>query len=276
MKTLRLSILSFALLMIATVSTQAAELASAKVLSVTGSVAKYTAGGAEFALKVGDILREGDSVRATALSEAKLVFSNGSEVTIEENTSVTIAKLQQDAFSGGQSYEQLQADPSRSQTLLELNYGQLSGHTKQLRSDSQFDISTPLGTAAIRGTKWSVSLIYNAERGEFILSVRNIDGLVDLISRFAGTVQYGAGNVADKGYDSSASETTRELIPQDHTIIIRLHRNDPLFDTLFSIIENYEPTGPKPVIMPGPPPGVGGGADDDFGIIVVSPEGPSS
>lgn len=273
MKTLNISILSLALLVIASVTAQAAQLASAKVISVVGTVAKYSPDGGNSQLKVGEILKEGDSISVTALSEAKLVFSNGSELTIEENTSIDIAKLQQDSFSGGMSYEQLQADPSKSQTLLSLNYGKLSGHVKKLKPDSSFNIETPLGTAAIRGTRWSALLIYNAERGEFLLTVKNFDGLVDIISRYIGQFEYGKGNIGDKGYDSGITETVKELIPKDHTIVIRLRKGDPYFDDLFNLIKNYIPTGPKPVITPGGP---FGDDDDDLGIIVVSPEGPQN
>ncbi len=248
----------------------AQQLASAKVVDVVGTVTKYSPDGSNTQLQVGDILKEGDAISATALSSAELVFSNGSELTIEENTSVNIAKLEQAPFGGNQSYEQLQADPSPSQTLLELNYGKLSGHVKKLRQDSNFDVETPLGTAAIRGTRWSALLIYNAERGEFILTVKNYDGLVDIISRYIGQFEYGKGNIGDKGYDSSLSDDTRELIPAAHTVVIRLHRGDPLFDDLFDLIKNVTPSGPSPVITPGGP---GGG--DDFGVIVVSPEGPA-
>lgn len=276
MKAYKSIIHSLAILLLATVAASAAELASAKVTSVTGSVTKYSSNGQQTKLAPGAILKEGDSLTVAALSEAKLVFSNGSELTVEENTSVNIAKLQQEAFSGNQSYEQLQADPSKSQTLLELNYGKLSGHVKKLHADSEFNVETPLGTAAIRGTKWSALLIYNAERGEFILSVKNYDGLVDIISRYAGTITYGEGNVGTKGYDGSISETTRELIPQDHSVILRISEGDPYYDDLFELIRNYVPTGPQPVITPAAPSGGSGNEDDDLGIIVVSPEGPSN
>lgn len=281
MKSINLSILSLALFAIATIgasasaqsaSAQSAELASAKVIQVVGSVTKYSPNGQQTQLKVGDLVKEGDSISATALSSAQLIFSNGSELTIEENTSLEITKLQQDSFSGGKSYEQLQADPSKSQTLLSLNYGKLSGHVKKLQTGSTFNVETPLGTAAIRGTKWSALLIYNAERGEFLLSVKNMDGLVDIISRYVGSIEYGSGNVGDKGYDAGLSDTVRELIPQDHTIVIRLQKGDPYFDDLFDLIQNYIPDGPSPVITPGGP--FSGDDGDDFGIIVVSPELP--
>lgn len=275
MKTIKFSIISIFFLMTLSITAQAAQLATAKVVNVKGTVTAYYADGTKAPLKSGDILREGDSVSVTALSKAELVFSNGSELTVDENTSVNIATLQQEAFSGNQSYEQLQADPSKSQTLLELNYGKLSGHVKKLNSGSKFHVQTPLGTAAIRGTKWNMTLIYNEERKEFLLTVNNVDGAVDIISNYLGSIEYGQGNVGDKGYDSSLSEATEEAIPKNHTVVMRIQRGDPGFDDLFKLIKNFIPTGPKPVITPGPSPDPDDDEDDDdddFGIIVVSPE----
>jgi len=280
MKVQQISLISVALLLLSAISLNASQLASAKVVEVVGTVSKYSGEGPSTPLSMGDILKQGDSVSATALSEAKLVFSNGSELTIEENTSITIAELQQDPFSGGQSYEQLQADPSKSQTLLELNYGSLSGHVKELRADSKFHVETPLGTAAIRGTVWNALLIYNAERGEFLFTVKNVDGIVDILSKFGGQLEYTEGNVADKSFDSSLGESTKAVIPPNHTVVLRIGRGDPLFDDLFSLIQNTQPTGPKPVITPGTPQGIiiEDETDDkgDLGIIIVSPELPAA
>jgi hypothetical protein len=264
--------------MITAMTASAAELASAKITEVTGSVTKYASNGQQTRLAPGAILKEGDSITTAPLSGAKLVFSNGSEMTVEENTSVNISKLQQEAFSGNNSYQQLEADPSKSQTLLELNYGKLSGHVKQLRPDSMFHVQTPLGTAAIRGTRWSALLIYNAARGQFTLTVKNFDGLVDILSRYTGNVAYSVNKVARKGYDSSTGETTIEQLPQDHTISLTIDRGDPGFNQLFDLIKNIAPTGPRPVITPAPPTGPGGNEDNDdnnLGIIIVSPEGQS-
>jgi hypothetical protein len=278
MKTLRIpftvltffSVLALSALSSHAAPSHAAQLASAKVLQVEGTVSKYSAeGGSSTQLKVGDILVEGDSVSATALSSAILVFSNGSEITVEENTSFNLSKLEQSPFSGNQSYEQLQADPSQSQTLLELNYGELGFHVKKLQAGSTFDIETPLGTAAIRGTQGTVKLFYNAERGEFLLIVANNDGLDDIISRYIGEFEYGRGNIGDKGFDSSVSDAKSEPIPQQHTIVIRLHRGDPLFDDLFNAYENYIPTEPTPGNLPLPTPIF---TPDDPGVIIVSPE----
>lgn len=265
----KLSVSLFSLLLLCAFSLTAAQNPSAKVLSVDGTVTKYSQSGGNTPLSPGDVLVEGDSVSATALSSAVLVFSNGSQVTVQENTSFGINKLTQEPYSGSASYEQLEADPSVSQTLLELNYGELDFHVKKLRQGSSFDIQSPLGTAAVRGTQGSVRLFYNAERGEFLFIVENNDGLVDLISRYAGGVEYGNGNVGDKGYDSGVSDDSVESIPQAHTVVIRLSRGDPLFDAVYRSMESFIPTEapqgrlelPRPEFTP-----------EDDGVVVVSPE----
>mgnify|MGYP001550716837 CR=1 FL=1 len=261
MKTHNSFILLILLLTFSSASAQDAQLASAKVIEVVGTVSKNSADGQSSQLKVGEIVKEGASITTAKLSMAKLVFSNGSEMTIEENTRITIAELQQDAFTGGKSYEQLQADPSKSQTLLELNYGEINGHTKKLQPGSNFKIKTPLGTAAIRGTRWSIMLIFNPERGEFILITNNKDGALDIISKYGGTV-------------SDRSEKT-EAVEAGKAAVITLSKTDPEFDAVFDLIKNVIPIGLQPpVITPGTP-GPVPGPDDDFGIIVVSPEGPA-
>lgn len=254
MKTLRIPLTILCVLAFSTLSVHAAQLASAKVLKVSGTVTKYDSSGSQAPLKAGEILTEGDSITATALSSAMLVFSNGSELTVEENTSLSLAKLEQSAFGGSQKYEQLQADPSQSQTLLELNYGKLSGHVKKLKPGSDFMVQTPLGTAAIRGTTFTTQLFYNAERGEFIFLVENIDGAVDVISRYFG---------------GEAAAESSQSVPVGEQVVIRLQRGSPEFDSVFSLVENYIPTDPAPGLIPLPAPEF---TPEDMGIIVVSPE----
>jgi hypothetical protein len=269
MKTLRIPFTILCVLAMSALSAQAAQLATAKVLEVTGIVTKYTEAGTKTPLKAGEILKQGDSLSAARLSNAKLVFSNGSEITIKENSSLNIAKLEQASFGNSQSYEQLQADPSKSQTLLELNYGEVGFHVKKLQPDSSFNIETPLGTAAVRGTQGFVKLLFNAERGEFMLVVKNFDGLVDIISRYAGNLEFSEGKIGDKGYDGSASNDKAEPLPKECTVIIRLNSNDPYFDDIIDIIKNVSPVTPTPTPSPIPTPEV---TPEDPGVIVVSPE----
>lgn len=210
-------------------SDQPAQLASAKVLSVSGIVTHHTLDGQESPLEVSEILKQGDTVLTSALSNALLVFSNGSEIVVEENSSFTLTELSQDAFAGDKHYEQLKADPSKSQALLDLNYGKVSGHVKALRPGSEFLVQTPLGTAAIRGTQFTVETRFNAERGEYLLFITNSDGLVDIISRYAGNLDFGSGTTADKGYNHGADSDKSDPLPPGHTIVLRFSQDDPSF-----------------------------------------------
>ena len=211
----------------------AAQLASAKVLSVSGTVTSYTEGGAETPLQAGAILTQGASICTKPSSQAELVFSNGSELTVMENSRLTLAELSQEAFGGTKSYEQLQADPSRSQTLLKLNYGKTSGHVKKLSDGSQFLVETPLGTAAIRGTNFTIALNFNPTSGLYSLQVSNHDGLVDLITKAEGSKENG-------DYDPKATETSTP-IPAGQEFAVSISADDPNFDTVIDQKINLAP-----------------------------------
>ena len=129
-----------------------------------------------------------------------LVFSNGSEITLFQNSSLSIVDLEQEPYTSKRVYNELEADPSKSQTLLELDYGQLDGHVKKLSNTSSFNIKTPLGTAAIRGTRFSISLLFTGNK--LVLSVSNFDGLVDILTQSSSKVvtsKKGGGEGGGKG-----------------------------------------------------------------------------
>jgi chitinase len=69
MKNSRILLVLLALFGLSALTINAAQLATAKVLSVTGTVNTYNADGTESPLAVGAILAQGDSVVTTALSE---------------------------------------------------------------------------------------------------------------------------------------------------------------------------------------------------------------
>ncbi len=252
MKTLRIPLTILCLLALSAISAQAARLASAKVLELTGTVTKYSPNGQNAPLKVGEILTEGDSLSSAAKSSAKLVFSNGSEVTVKQNTSINISNLEQESFAGNQSYEQLQADPSKSQTLLELNYGDIDGHVKKLSYGSNFRIKTPLGTAAIRGTYFSVSLRYDSRSGDFTLSVTNIDGTVDIISTFSGDILFGDNKEVVKEFEGeSEGDSTNErtnTVPETKTIKIRISRDNPNREAILAVVKTMVPAEIRVII----------------------------
>ena len=225
MKSIRLPLFFLAFLALGSYSMSAAQLATAKVLSVTGTVMKHTEGAANSPVSVGDILRKGDAISTDALSGAKLVFSTGAMIDVKEETNVLISEFSQQAFGGSQTYSQLAADPSQSQVLLELNYGELEGHVKKLQKDSTFDIQSPIGTAAIRGTRFVTVYTYNKVRDELNFAVKNVDGIIELTSEFAGPT----GDV-----------------PQGETSVIRVNRRNPEFAGLAGLVAGFAPQQDSP------------------------------
>jgi len=286
MKTLRISFTLFCLSVISALPSHAAELATAKVLSVSGLVmrtegaALIKIGGRESPIKAGDILREGDRLNSTEGSKAFIVFSNGSEITLYQNSSMSIIALEQEPYTSQRVYNELVADPSKSQTLLELDYGMLDGHVKKLTKESSFDIKTALGTAAIRGTRFRIGLLFTANK--FRLTITNFDGLVDLITQttapvITGDTADGEGNTFDTGSDPSVTP-----IPPAGECNVETDQGNPVFDAIISGLSavpgldvavssdgtlsveiDFSTIIPAPEITPDPV--------TDPGIIVVSP-----
>ncbi|MEC8219543.1 MAG: FecR family protein [Verrucomicrobiota bacterium] len=237
-------------------------------------------GGRESVVKAGDILREGDRLNSSKGSKAFIVFSNGSEITLYENSSLSIITIEQEPYTSKRVYNELEADPSKSKTLLELDYGQLDGHVKKLTKESSFNIKTALGTAAIRGTKFRIRLLFTANK--FRLTITNFVGLVDLITQttapvISGDIDDGEGNTFDP--DSNVSTTP---IPPSGECNVETNDGNPVFDAIISGISavpglevSVSADGdlsveidiggfiPAPEITPDP--------DTDPGVVVVSP-----
>ena len=255
MKSLRIPLILLAFLALGSFSLNAAQLATAKVLSVTGTVTKYSDEVASSPLVAGDILREGDSIKTLALGGASLVFSNGSTVDLKGETNLQISEFTQTAFDGDDSYEQLQADPSQSQVLLELSYGELDGHVKSLRSDSMFDIETAVGTAAIRGTRFNTKLSFDPESGEFVLSVVNKDGKIDMVtSSTAGGGENGSSN-------DIVELVVVEALPAGQTFSVRLDSSDPKFT---GMLQTLKISFPELTILEG--------VGETPEVIIITPE----
>jgi hypothetical protein len=244
-------------------------------------------GGRESPLKVGDILREGDRLNAADGSKAFLVFSNGSEITLYQNSSLRILSIEQEPYTSKRVYNELEADPSKSQTLLELDYGQLDGHVKKLTKESSFDIKTALGTAAIRGTKFRIRLIFTANK--FRLTITNFVGMVDLITQttaavISGDIGDGDGDIEDSEGNTfdTGSDPTTTPIPPAGECNVETNEGNQVFETIIDTISavpglnvaissdgtltvDVELGGPNTIPAPEITPPV------DEGIIEVSP-----
>ena len=112
----------------------------------------------------GMLLPDGAAVQTGPGGNALLLLSNGTVVTVSENTKMKISSFVQEPFEDkGLSVGDLQEEPSSSSVLVDLDVGDLVVKTKKLNKKSNFEIASPVGTAGIRGTQFGMG--YSPRRG---------------------------------------------------------------------------------------------------------------
>jgi hypothetical protein len=107
----------------------------------------------------GSVLPVGYSIKTGLFAESVLLLSNGTTATIQENSTLKLTRFDQAPFDAqGNSFGQLTAEPSTSQVSFEMEVGSLVVQTKKLNKASSLTISTPTGTAGIRGTQFQMAM----------------------------------------------------------------------------------------------------------------------
>lgn len=147
--------------MVAAVGVQA-EPGKAVVRSVRGT-ADFSDGGSWMALKVGKVLRAGAKIRTQPASTVDLFLdANGPVVRVTENTELGLDKL---------AFEQTGSD-SVIDTQLDLKLGRILGKVNKLASASKYEIKTPVGVAAIKGTEYDISAngVFRVIEGEVLVA----------------------------------------------------------------------------------------------------------
>lgn len=132
------------------------------VVLVTGEVYIFTAGETyRITLRTGSLITEGQMIATGPKASVMLAFSNGATVTIGEKSLVELDEFTQHPFSAMFKMSEATAEPSNSQTRLDLVRGELIANVKKLNKEegSNFEIKTPLGVAGIRGTTFQISYI---------------------------------------------------------------------------------------------------------------------
>ena len=137
--------------------------ASILVARVSGSVTISSIADSEFKpLTKGMKIGQGVTINTGSDGSAVLLFSNGSTLTIKPESKLGIDEYLQSPSEVKDPSElnKLDEEPSTSKTKLRLLEGDLVGSVKKLDIDkgSSFEISSPIGTAGIRGTTWSMSV----------------------------------------------------------------------------------------------------------------------
>lgn len=147
---------------------------------MTGTVTA-TKDGSTINVVNGTELAQGYVINTDRNSSVVLVFSNGATLNLAQDSVLTIDEFTQDPFGDDISVSQLSAEPTASQTRLNLSRGELVGNVKKLNYDagSRFDIQTPVGAAGIRGTTFRI--VFRPDgTGKAFFSLTTVEGNVVL------------------------------------------------------------------------------------------------
>lgn len=129
-------------------------------------------------IKAGSFLTEKDEIRTGKGSEAGLLFSNGTRIVVQENSSFGLSKFMQDPFDPAKvDITKAQSEPTKSITEMALNKGTIIGDVAKLNAGSQMSVKTPLGTAGIRGTTFAITVIQNSD-GSYRATIQVSDGQI--------------------------------------------------------------------------------------------------
>ncbi|MBT5716129.1 MAG: hypothetical protein HOI70_04375, partial [Opitutae bacterium] len=109
---------------------------------------------------------------------ASLLFSNGALITIKPGSRFYLRKFAQKNFSADHNANpsELEQEPSQSELLAHLDFGNLIVKAPKLNKGSTMVLSSPLGTAGIRGTMFQLVAVRNPVTGDITGGVNLISG----------------------------------------------------------------------------------------------------
>jgi hypothetical protein len=186
--------LSLGIIVLAAPQIVMAENVPATVTSIKGDVSVTDASGKPVQVTQGSKLPAGDTVKTGATGVVGLTLVPGAGTVVQPNSTVKISSL---AFNKG-------ADGSNNRNIrLNLKNGTLISTLFKKDGHSDFQVATPYGVAAAKGTSWAVTVEGTS------LTVQVANGVV--------TVTNNAGNViatipVGQGYDSTTGAVS--TLPQ--------------------------------------------------------------
>ena len=135
----------------------AATVGQIKAVRVVGDVkVVHAANPTAAALSNNDAVAQGDVIITAKQSSVVLVFSNGSTMSLGQDSKLAVDEFLQDPFAEEGKVAETKEEPSTSHTKLALTYGELVGHVRKLKGESTFLVQTPVGAAGIRGTTFRI------------------------------------------------------------------------------------------------------------------------
>jgi len=161
----------------------------------------------------GAILKQGQIIVTGPKAKASLAFENGIVMEVAPSTKFLIQEFQQAPWDvAPEKLAEMKSEPSKSKTTGYLEYGDIITGVKKLKPGSSLEVSTPLGTAGIRGTDFKTSAVKNSDGTPKAFTVGVASGEVGV--RSAG----GSDNVPVAAGTSSTVTVTPSQSGQGGTI----------------------------------------------------------
>lgn len=139
-------------------------------------------------VRVGDLVPLGSTLKTPADSTLKLLFANGAILILQPRSQLCLTLFaSQDSLQN--TAQSRPTEQSKSHTDLDLQSGAVLLDVPRLKKESTFQVTTPLGTAAVRGTRFFVSVRNNRA------AVGVAEGFVVATSLIGQTQNLAAGHV---------------------------------------------------------------------------------
>lgn len=245
-----------------------------RVIKVKGTpVVTSTADNSSSELKEGLFLQQGHSIKTDKDSEAILLFSNGTTITVKPETNFVIDQFLQSPFDSSKvDYAHLKHEPSVSKTKVTVSEGSIAGDVCKLNKGSTFNIGTPVGVAGIRGTIVQVT-VSRPGAGPQTVTVNLPEGTVDFAALDGGTFTLTDGTTITVNVGGQSSGITPLSAQQQADILSLVQQaaalipNQPFEGTPDGSPENTDGNGDE---------GDGGfGGDQGAGDVGGAPTGGS-
>lgn len=142
-------------------------------------------------VKVGGLIFDGHTVSTGPASKAVLLFSSGTITTLKADSVLNIKKFAQEKFdpkAAGKLGDR-KDEPSPSETVIDLNLGDMVVDVKKLKKESSFNIDSPVGTAGIRGTVPAIQVLKLPDGG-FTQNTSMLRGEIAFTPRAGGPATF--------------------------------------------------------------------------------------
>ena len=175
----------------------------------------------------GQTLQQGEKVITDKNSTLSLAFENGSVIQVEAESSFVVEEFLQAPWEvSEQALSEMKTEPSNSKLSTFLEYGEVTSGVKKLKPGSSLTVSTPLGTAGIRGTDFKVGLQRDSKGGSKGLNVSVASGEVTVATKGGAASVKGGFSTSvtvtpgENGAPAQVSKPVNSNLPPQSTLAI--------------------------------------------------------